>query len=51
MPTVTFVLALLFASFAPATASHQIKKDDHGKVTTKGKPNNGDFIVSGDIMP
>ena len=51
MPTITFLLALLFASFAPAATKHHAKREQSGKVTTKGKPNNGDFIVIGDIMP
>ena len=51
MPTITFLLALLFASFAPAATKHHSERDQLGKVTTKGKPNNGDFVIANDIMP
>ncbi len=51
MPTIAFLLALIFASFAPATTNQHNKKDHSGKVTTQGKPNNGDYIVGEDHMP
>ncbi len=52
MPTLAFLLALFFASFAPATTNNPGKNDHKtGKITTTGKPNQGEFIIGGDIMP
>ena len=52
MPTLTFLLALLFASFHPATTNAP-GKDNHraGKITSTGKSNNGEFIIADDIKP
>ncbi len=52
MPTLAFLFALLFASFTPATTTALGKNDQKtSKVITKGKPNNGDFIIGEDTHP
>lgn len=52
MPTLTFLLAMFFASFSSNTATAPVKNDHTtGKTTTTGKPNNGDFIIGVDIHP
>jgi|GEM_PF-4163743 len=51
MPTLTFLLALLFASFHPATTNAPGKNDQKTTKVTKGKPNNGDYIIGVDVNP